>query len=180
MRGSMKRTPMFVLLAAFALGGCASEEENIQAWMAEQAKNMRGSVKPLPEIKPFPVVEYDADALPTPFSTARLVPETRQASTGGGLRPDLERRREPLEAYPLESLTMVGVLIQGNQADALIRVDNTVHQVRVGNYMGQNFGVVTRVTETEVMLRELVEDVNGDWTERTSSLLLQEQQEARR
>ncbi|THF62968.1 pilus assembly protein PilP [Pseudothauera nasutitermitis] len=179
MRGRIRFAPLCVLLAAALLAGCASEEENIQAWMAEQTKGMRGSVKPLPEIRPFPVVEYDAEALPTPFSTARLVPETRQ-SGGGALRPDLDRRREPLEAYPLESLTMVGVLMRGKDADALIRVDNTIHQIRVGNHMGQNFGVVTEVTETEVILRELVEDVNGDWSERISSLLLQEQQEARK
>ena len=177
----MKLTSSVIALAVVMLGGCTSEEENIQAWMAQQAKGMRGSVKPLPEIKPFPVVEYDAEALLTPFSSERIVPEQRSATGGGsGIKPDLDRRREPLEAYPLESLTMVGVIMQNKQAEALVKVDNVIHQVRVGNYMGQDFGVVTAISETEVTLRELVEDVNGDWTERSSSLLLQEQQGGRK
>ena len=180
MKGATKLTSLVVAATALLLGGCTSEEEDIQAWMAQQAKGMRGAVKPLPEIKPFPVVEYDAMGLQTPFSSERIVPEQRSAGEGSGLKPDLDRRREPLEAYPLESLTMVGVIMQNKQAEALVKVDNVIHQVRVGNYMGQDFGVVTAISETEVTLRELVEDVNGDWTERSSSLLLQEQQGGRK
>jgi type IV pilus assembly protein PilP len=90
----------------------------------------------------------------------------------------MDRRREPLESYPLESLHMVGVLMQGATIHALISVNNALHQVKVGNYMGQNFGVVTSITEHEVVLRELVEDAYGDWVERTSTLTLQERQEA--
>lgn len=176
----LTRSAIAIALAAAMLSGCASEEENIQAWMTEQARTMRGGVKPLPEIRPFPVVAYEAEHLKHPFSADRLMPEQRAAAAGGsGVRPDLDRRREPLEAFPLESLTMVGALIQGDQAHALIRIGDTIHQVRVGNYMGQNFGMVTAVTETEVQLKELVEDINGDWSERTSSLLLQEQQGGR-
>lgn len=92
----------------------------------------------------------------------------------------MDRRREPLEAYPLESMQMVGVLEQGRTVHALVSVNNTLHQVKVGHYMGQNFGVVTAISESEVTLRELVEDVYGDWVERTSSLVLQEQQETRK
>lgn len=160
-----------------ALTACSSDQENIQAWMAEQAKDMRGMVKPLPEIKPFPAVQYAAGALVEPFNGARIEPEKKG---GGGLRPDLDRRREPLEAYPLESLKMVGVLMQDKVVHALIQADSNLYQVKVGNYMGQNFGVVTSISEGEVTLRELVEDMNGDWVERASSLLLQERPEGRR
>ena len=134
---------------------------------------MRGSVKPLPEITPFPVVEYDANALVDPFAASRLEPETRAAASGG---PDMNRRREPLEAFPLESLQMVGVLMQTGNVHALVKADNSLYQVRVGNYMGQNFGVVTNIVESQVVLKELVEDVNGDWVERTSKLQLQERE----
>lgn len=96
------------------------------------------------------------------------------------MRPNLDRRREPLEAYPLESLKMVGVLMQNKVVHALVQVDKSLYQVKVGNYMGQDFGVVTAISESEVTLRELVEDMNGDWVERTSSLLLQERPEGRR
>ena len=124
--------------------------------MNESAKDLMGKVPPLPEIKPFPVVAYDAINLVPPFAPSRIEPDKRATSTGLGPRPDLNRRREPLEAYPLESLKMVGSLLQ-------------------------NFGVITGVTETEITLKELVEDSNGDWSERTSKMLLQEKpQEAKR
>ncbi|NMG35590.1 pilus assembly protein PilP [Azoarcus sp. TTM-91] len=164
-------------LAALLLTACSNDQEDIQAWMNEQAKTMRGAVKPLPEIKPADPVAYAAGAVAEPFRPDRLDPERR---TGGGVRPDMDRRREPLEAYPLESLRMVGVLTQGRSTQALVQADRNLYQVKVGNYMGQNFGVVTAISESEVTLRELVQDVNGDWVERTSSLLLQEQQGAGR
>jgi len=168
-----------LLILCLALLGCANEQEDIQAWMNEQSAGMRGSVKPLPEIKPFPVVAYSSSALIEPFKVSRIEPE-RKASGGGALRPDPDRRREPLEAYPLESLRMVGVLMQGNVAHALIRADRSLHQVKRGNYLGQDYGVVTAVDESGVTLRELVEDMNGDWVERTTTLQLQERQEAGR
>jgi type IV pilus assembly protein PilP len=149
---------------------------DLQAWMGEQAKTMRGSVKPLPEIRPFPVVSYEGGTGDDPFRMGRMDVERRAASTG--LRPDMDRRKEPLEAYPLESLSMVGVLIQGRNSHALIAAGKSLHQVKVGNHMGQDFGVVTKISENEVTLKELVEDVHGDWVERTSTLTLQERQEA--
>lgn len=169
-------TKLLVLVCCAALAGCADDQEDIQAWMAEQTAGMRGVVKPLPEIKPFPVVDYDAAALVEPFRAARIEPERKMG--GGGLRPDPDRRREPLESYPLESLRMVGILTQGKASHALIQADKALYQIRVGNYIGQDYGVVTAITESAVSLRELVEDVNGDWVERTSSLQLQERQEA--
>lgn len=170
----MKR--MLLLSCLLLLGACSSEEEDIQAWMAEQEKGMKGAVKPLPEIKPYEPVEYGAAALVDPFRASRLDVDKR----GGGVRPDTDRRKEPLEAFPLESLRMVGVLTQGKVVHALVRADKALYQVKVGNYMGQNYGVVTAIGDSELTLKELVEDVNGDWVERTSSLQLQEREEARR
>ncbi|MDI3490390.1 MAG: type pilus assembly protein PilP [Thauera sp.] len=137
---------------------------------------MRGSVKPLPEIRSFPIVSYEGVMGDDPFRTGRM--EVERRATNSALRPDTDRRKEPLEAYPLESLSMVGVLMQGTSAHALISVGNSLHQVKVGNYLGQDFGVVTKISENEVTLKELVEDVHGDWVERISTLTLQERQEA--
>ena len=117
-----------------------------------------------------------------PLTVNRYPPHDTGSRTpvrpSGALRPDMDRRREPLESYPLESMQMVGILMQGRNTHALIKANNALHQVKVGNYMGQNFGVVTQITETEVTLRELVEDVYGDWVERITPLTLQERQEA--
>ncbi len=149
--------------------------------MSESTKDLKGKVSALPEIKPFPVVAYESASLVSPFAASRIEPDKRANATGVGPRPDLNRRKEPLEAYPLESLKMVGSLMQGNSKQAIVQADKTVYQIKVGNYMGQNFGVVTNVTESEVTLKELVEDANGDWSERTSKLMLQERpQETKR
>lgn len=171
----MKR--LLILASALVLTACAGDQEDIQGWMAEQEKGMTGTIKPLPEMKPVPVVKYEAEGAADPFVMSRIEPETKTTRRGG---PDLDRRREPLEAYPLESLQLVGVLTQNRKVHALVRADQNLHQVKVGNYMGQNFGLVTAISESEVTLKELVEDMNGDWVERISTLLLQEQQEARK
>ncbi|NMG43134.1 pilus assembly protein PilP [Aromatoleum toluvorans] len=171
----MKR--LLILASALVLTACSSDQEDIQGWMAEQEKGMTGTIKPLPEMKPAPVVKYEAEGASDPFLQGRIEPETKTSRRGG---PDLDRRREPLEAFPLESLQLVGVIKQNRKVHALVKADQNLHQVRVGNYMGQNFGLVTAITESEVTLKELVEDMNGDWVERISTLLLQEQQEARK
>lgn len=164
---------MIALLAGGLLVGCSSDQENIQAWMDQEAAGMKGGVKPLPEIKPPPLAAYEAGDRVSPFEMARLDLD-KKVSKGGG--PDVTRRREPLEAYPLESIGMVGFLMKGKVGHAVVRADKALFQVRVGNYLGQNFGVVTQVTEGEIVLKELVEDLNGDWTERTSTLQLQERE----
>jgi len=86
----------------------------------------------------------------------------------------MKRRREPLEAYPLDALMMVGSVQRGGAPSALLRADSLLYQVKVGDYIGQNYGRVTRITETEIVLREIVQDTVGEWVERTSTLTLQE------
>ena len=164
-----------ILACVVLTAGCSGGDHgDIPVWMDEQAKGMRGAVKALPEIKPFPVVDYVGADADDPFRKGRMEVEKRASST---LRPNLDRRREPLEAYPLESLRMVGVLSQGRNTHALVLADKSLHQIKVGNYMGQNFGVVTNISDHDVTLKELVEDVHGDWVERISALTLQELQE---
>ncbi|MDR2688553.1 MAG: pilus assembly protein PilP [Azoarcus sp.] len=163
-----------VLTCCVLMFGCASEQDDINGWMSEQAISMVGVVKPLPEIKSFSPVDFVAVAdVADPFDPVRIEPAAKR-----GTRRDDEdmRRREPLEAYPLESLRMVGMLSRGRQVHALIQAGPSLYQVGVGNYMGADFGKITAITESAVELQELVEDMNGDWTERTNSLQLQEQQ----
>ena len=167
-----------ILVCVAALAGCGeAEQEDIQVWMDQQAKGMRGAVKPLPEIKPLSVVQYEGELAVDPFRKGRMDVERRSSSA---LQPDLDRRKEPLEAYALESLRMVGVLSQGSNTHALVLAGNNLHQVRIGNYMGQNFGVVTAISEADLTLKELVEDVHGDWVERISTLTLQEREETKK
>lgn len=164
-------------LAGLALTACSSEEhQDIKQWMNEVAKDMRGRVPPLPEIKPFPIVSYDAAELMDPFNPAKIEPDKKPESGGGGVKPDFNRFREPLESYALDSLRMIGLIQKGRMINAIIMADKKVYVAKIGNYMGQNFGIITDITQSEVQLREQVQDASGDWVERTSSLQLQEQE----
>lgn len=170
----MKR--MAVLLACLGLVACGGEEhQDLRQWMKESTKDFKGKIPPLPEIKSFPVAAYEAGDLLEPYNPSKIEPERKAG--GGGIKPDLDRRKEPLESFPLESLRMVGTLMRGKMVHALVQADKNLHQVKIGNYMGQNFGIITDITETEVTLKELVPDSLGDYTERTSTLQLQEKQQ---
>ncbi len=166
----MKRWLALAVGACLALAGCGGEShQDLRAWMADQGKGARGRVDPLPQIRPYEPFAYNAFDLPDPFKPRKIEP----TKGGSKLAPDLTRRREPLEAYPLESLNMVGTLAKGKTMYALVRTpDKDVYQVTQGNYLGQNFGVITGITDGEVRLKELVQDGSGDWTERTGTLQL--------
>jgi type IV pilus assembly protein PilP len=166
------------MLSSLALLACSGgEHEDIKQWMKDATKDLKGRVPPLPEIIPFPVVSYDAMDLVDPFRPSKIEPDKKfGGGTAGGVKPDFDRRREPLEAFPLESLKMVGVLQQKKMNYALIQSGKALYQVKIGNYMGQNFGIITDITDSEVHLKELVQDSAGDWVERNSTLQLQEQE----
>jgi type IV pilus assembly protein PilP len=165
-----------VVLVSFALASCSgAENEDLRQWMNAATKDIKGRISPLPQVKPYEPVPYDAGNLMDPFKSSKIGSEQKK-SGGSGMQPDLERAREPLEAYPLETLKYVGVMTRKKVSYALIQVDGALYQVKVGNYLGQNFGVVTKVSESETILKELIQDSAGDWVERTSTLLLQGQE----
>jgi type IV pilus assembly protein PilP len=166
----MRRWLTIAAVAAFALAGCGGEShQDLRAWMADQGKGVKGKLDPLPQMRPYEPFAYNAFDLPDPFKPRKIEP----SKSASKLAPDLVRRKEPLEAYPLESLNMVGTLEKGKTMYALVRTpDRDLYQVRQGNYLGQNYGVVVGVTDGEVRLKELVQDGAGDWTERSSTLQL--------
>ncbi len=166
-----------IVAAALLLAGCAGgNEDDLRAWMEESARDLRGAVRPVPQIRPYSEVHYVGSEADDPFRSGRLELE-RQRVVQSAVRPDTERQREPLEHYPLESLRMVGVLSRAGQKQALVQVGGTLHQVRLGNHMGRDFGVVTRIDDNAVTVKELVQDVQGEWVERTRTLSLQEARE---
>lgn len=159
------------ILAATLTACGGGEMEDLEVFMAEAGKDMQGKIEPLPQIKPYEPFSYDAFDIPDPFKPRKL----SAAGGGGGLQPDLERPKEPLESYSLETLKMVGMISKKNGIHAVISTpDKTVYHVRPGNYMGQNYGLITQITDNEITLKEIVQDSAGDWTERTSTLTLQE------
>ena len=161
------------------LGGCAPGHEDLRQWMTEQRSQMRPNVTPLAEPKKYVPQDYVETAAADPFGNERLTQALRRESGVKGsdaslITPELNRRKEPLEAFPLDAMTMVGSLDRGGKRVALLRVDKLLYQVRVGEHLGQNYGRVTRITESDVVLREIVQDAAGEWIERNSELQLQE------
>lgn len=163
------------------LAGCtASGQDELQSWMQSERNAIKSQVKPIPEPTKFIPQTYEGERLMEPFSSEKLA-SVMQGSTGtlvsnsALIEPELNRRKQPLEAYPLDTMSMVGSLNRQGQLVALIKVDNLLYQVRAGSYLGQNYGRVSKITETEVTLREIVQDSAGEWTERPAALQLQEE-----
>ncbi|GAA4329208.1 pilus assembly protein PilP [Variovorax defluvii] len=171
--------PLWLCAAAFALSGClGSDQEELQRWMAEQKAQVRPTVPPITEPKKFTPQAYTEGNAFEPFNMQKLTQALRrdasQPSTSGLIAPELTRRKEALEAFPLDSMAMVGSMVRNGQPVALITVDKLLYQVRVGNYLGLNYGRITRISETELALREIVQDAAGEWIERVATLQLQE------
>jgi len=153
--------------------GCGSQMDDLKKFVRDSDKNLPRRVEPLPSVKPFEPFAYEGFDLPDPFKPRKLA--APKEGPGTGVAPDLNRRKEPLEAFPLDQLKMVGTLQQGNDTYALVRADKTLYRVKKGNYMGQNFGLITDVTDSEIKLKEIVQDSGGDWAERQSVLPLLEE-----
>lgn len=166
------------LVAALLVGCGGGEQEDIKKWMADKSKDLKGRVEKIDEPKKFEAFKYESEKNLDPFSPSRIsqiAEDKKSAPKVGGLRPDFDRPKEVLESFPLENLKMVGMLKQKAVYFGIIKADANLHRVKIGNYMGQNFGIITGVTETEITLKELVQDGGGDWVERVSTLQLQEE-----
>lgn len=159
-----------------ALAGCDGENQELQSWMDQQRREVRPSIQPLAAPKKFDPVPYTNAQQVDPFSSQKLTVAIKQEARQPNslLAAEMNRRKEPLESYPLDTMTMAGSLVKGGVPYALLKVDNLVYYVKPGDYLGQNFGRIMRITETEVSLREVVQDAAGEWTERTAALQLQE------
>jgi len=167
-----------ILLVTLLVAACGGEpHSDLRQFVKESENQPHGRIPPLPEVKPYEPFTYSAFELIDPFKARKIEPP-RGAATGG-VAPDVNRRREPLEAYPLESLRMVGTLEQKKQMFALVRApDNTLFRVRSGNYVGQNFGRIVGISESAMKLKEIVQDGTGNWEEKDQILQLQEESEA--
>ena len=165
----MRPAYSLLIIASLALSACSgSGMEDLKSFVADSGEGLRGKIEPLPEIKPYESFSYNAFDLPDPFKPRKLLP-----SKGGGLQPDLNRPKEKLEEYPLENLKMVGTLKQNKITYGLVKTsDGSLYRVKIGNYMGQNFGIITKITETELVMTEIVQDSTGNWTERNTSINL--------
>ena len=172
----MSAARIALVMGLVVLAGCSARQEELRDWMDQQRREVKPSVTPLAAPKKFDPEPYSSAQAVDPFSSQKLSVAIKQEArqTNSLFSAELNRRKEPLEAYPLDSMSMVGSVARGGQPFALLRVDSLLYQVKVGDYLGQNYGRVTRIAETEVTLREVVQDAAGEWIERPASLQLQE------
>jgi len=164
------------LMLTALLVGCSAEHEELREWMEQQRREVKPSISPIQAPKKFDPQPYTSAQAVEPFSqqklTVALKQEARQPNSL--LSAQLNRRKEPLEAYPLDSMSMVGSVNKQGMPFALLRVDALLYQVKVGDYLGQNYGRITKIDETEIAMREIVQDAAGEWIERPATLQLQE------
>ncbi len=170
---------MTALAAALMLTACdGGPDHDLTQWMADQRATVKPKVEPVSEPKPYVPQAFTQAADLSPFSDDKLTRSLKEEGASGAtsalLAAEQNRRKEPLEALPLDTMAMVGLLDRQGQKVALVRANNLLYQVRRGNYLGQNFGRITGITDTQIVLREIVQDAAGEWVERTTSLDLQE------
>lgn len=166
---------IYAAMLTLLLAGCGGEEfQDLRDFVKNSGRDMRGKIPPAPEVKPYePFVYNNAENLPDPFKPRK--PDARIGGRLGPNQPDMDRPKEALEEFPLESLKMVGYLQQKNTSYALLRApDNRIYRVKPGNYLGLNFGKIKEITGKEISVREVVQDSSGDWVERISTLQLAE------
>ncbi len=161
-------------ILALTLAGCGSDGlEDLRAFTKEAHADRKPRIEPLPEIRSQEVFAYNPAELSDPFAPQNLRPKL--VKDGGGSRPDTNRRKEPLEEFPLDALKMVGTLTRGKETWAVIQApDGTVYRSKIGDHLGQNFGMVTKITDERIDLIELIQASSGDWVEREANLGLTE------
>lgn len=164
-----------LVLASILLTGCGGEEfQDLRDFVKNAGADMRGKIPPPPEVKPYEPFAYNNEAnLPDPFKPRK--PDLRSSGRARINQPNLDRPKEALEEFPLEGLKMVGYLFQNKVGYAVVRApDGKLHRIKAGNYIGLNFGLIKEVTDTEMIIKEMMQDSTGDWSERMSSLQLLE------
>ena len=172
---------LFVCLAVVVpvLSGCfASKDDELRQWMVAQKGNTPPKVEAIAAPNKFIPQEYTQRSAMEPFNNQKLLQALRRDSAQSSadlalISPELARRKEALESFPLDAVSMVGILNKNNTVVALLKVDRLLYQAKVGNYVGQNYGRITKISDTEIALREIAQDASGEWIERKVNLQLQ-------
>lgn len=164
-------------LLSLALVACSQDMNDLEQYVAEVKARKSRAIEPIPQVKQYEAFTYEAHGRRDPF--VKIEPErgegTTAAPVGSGIQPDFNRNREPLEEFPLDSLRMVGTINMQGTAFALVRApDSVIHRAVIGDHLGQNFGRIVGITETEISLVEIIPDGFGGWMERPATLALTE------
>lgn len=159
------------MVLVLVLSGCQRDMSDLQNYIAQVKAKKSTHIPPIPQMKPYQAFAYVADDRRDPF----LPSAPNRNSSNTGLRPDMNRNKEPLEEFPLDSLSMAGIIDFKSRLYAMVKApDGVVHRVTVGDHMGQNYGTITKITSTEIDMTEIIPDGFGGWVERPASLALAE------
>lgn len=168
------RNSLGLLVVMLSLVGCSSQHySDLDKYIADVKRKTKGRIEPLPEVKTYESYTYQAQDLRDPFTPFTEAPA--EEMTQPGISPDQNRKREALEAFPLDSLKFVGTIEKDGTTWGLITApDKAIYRVQVGNHMGKNFGEIMSLNETTIMLKEIIPNGSGGWVEREASLALTE------
>jgi type IV pilus assembly protein PilP len=176
----MKTHALLALACSALLAGCGEGDvREVRDWMEQVQRETKPAVKPLAEPKDFIPYAYGAKDAVDPFNASKLLSELARtaAKSPSPFTPDLQRPRELLETFPLDTMRMVGNMQKNGTNFAMVQIDRTIYRVKTGQRIGQNFGVVTHVSDDVVDIREVVQDATGDWVEHMAKLELQQNKE---
>ena len=169
-----RAAPRVVLLlcASLLVVACSGNQyDDLQAYVKEVKARKSGRIPALPEVKPYEVYAYQAHNYRDPFTTY----VDKLPSESSSNRPDVNRKREALEQFPLDTLSFVGNLEKSGVRWGLISApDKSVYRVQVGNYIGKNYGEIISISETAIEIKEVIPDGAGGWVDRKASLSLSE------
>jgi type IV pilus assembly protein PilP len=167
-----------LVAVSILIAGCGADEHgDLKEELNQLTKDLRGRVDPLPQVRPYEPVPYTAEGVIDPFRPERIEVASARGSPSASaslIEEQKKRPPEPLEAFPLESIQMLGTITQNKETFALVKAGPNLYRVKKGNYMGQNFGVITEIDEAQISVKELVQDSTGDWVERMSALQMLE------
>ena len=171
----MRSVRLLCIAAAALVAGCGQDMSDLEQYALEVKSRTSKNIEPIPQPKPYEPFTYEPGDRRDPFLAILQSRESALAAAGGAgtIRPDVNRPKEPLEEFPLDALRMVGTITMQQRAYALIRApDAVVHRVSVGDHLGQNYGKITGISETEVVLMEIIPDGLGGYIQRPASVAL--------
>ncbi len=173
MKASLIKHGAFLAVILFGVAACGGDNDDLDQYINEVKARAGGRIDPLPEITPYEIFTYVADAQGT---RSPFLPDTPQtAGPGNALGPDPDRPREFLEGFPLDTLRMVGTLEMGNTEYGLVQTsDGLIHRVVPGNYVGQNDGRIVVISESEIQIVEIISDGIGGYIERDAAISLRD------
>lgn len=166
----VKRNVMLAVgVALLVLSGCGSQENDVRQELDQMTKDVKGRIPPLPVVRPYEPFTYLATGVMDPFSPMKISAKFRNS---GGPQPNMNRKREFLESFPLDTIKMVGAVKMDGVKNGVVMIDGMTYKVRVGSHMGQNMGQVVAVNDGSIVLKELLPEGDG-WVEKVTEVTLQ-------